>query len=648
MKRNLPVTGVERTYSPDEVLISETDLKGHITSANASFCAVCGFSLEELLGKPHNIVRHPDMPPEAFADLWRTIQAGERWTGLIKNRCKNGDHYWVRAFVSPIFRDGEIVGYRSVRKQPTREEIAAAEELYREIREGRAVMPDTLKALRTQIRGVAGLDTSGQMRVIAALPMVGAVTVSTLSLLDAPAAVVAGIALTGAGAATVLCYAAERQIREHLRNLADTFDALDRGDLSARAAVRGAPALARMARLLNRALDGIEVALADVSQTFAGLARGDLGRRVQTTLPGNLGRIKDAANRTADQMEATLEELNQQLDRLAKGNLSDLTERAAAAEGRFLEAQQSASRAAAQIRCLLHDLVAAMRALRSGDLTYRAAPGSGDLAVLTDDLNDAISSLADTIRVLCATAADAASASHEISTAAGDIAAGAQRQSDIVDRVVTAVERAEGGLTAITDSAAVAEAQAANTLRVIGTGQDKMAQMNQIVASIVQNSTQIEEITAAIERVAAQTNLLSVNANIEAALAGEAGKGFAVVASEVGNLAGSTADLARKISDLASQAVTHAELAWKCAQDVSSDLEQIAASAGQSLSEMDKVTHAVGRQRTDMEQMRQMAQELRDMAHSYAAATQQLTAASTEVARLAAETQQRTKTFRIG
>src|SRR5690625_3008309 len=127
--RNRPVTQSERDYADDERLIAETDLKGFIRSANASFCAVAGYTHDELVGQRHNIVRHPDVPREVFADFWRTIKAGERWTGVIKNRCKNGDHYWVKAFVSPIVRDGEHVGYRSVRVKPTRGEIAKADVL---------------------------------------------------------------------------------------------------------------------------------------------------------------------------------------------------------------------------------------------------------------------------------------------------------------------------------------------------------------------------------------------------------------------------------------------------------------------------------------------------------------------------------------
>lgn len=138
MKINEPVTQREQDYRSETILASRTDLKGIITYANQAFIDISGFSREELIGKNHNIVRHPDMPPEAFADLWATVRSGKPWTGIVKNRCKNGDHYWVKATVSPVESAGRVTEYLSVRVRPSREEVQAAEQFYREIRAGRA------------------------------------------------------------------------------------------------------------------------------------------------------------------------------------------------------------------------------------------------------------------------------------------------------------------------------------------------------------------------------------------------------------------------------------------------------------------------------------------------------------------------------
>ncbi|AKZ29091.1 MULTISPECIES: methyl-accepting chemotaxis protein [Ralstonia solanacearum species complex] len=138
MRVNEPVTQREYDFPDNATLMSTTDTQSYIAYANAAFVDVSGFSREEIEGQPHNIVRHPDMPPEAFADMWATLKGGEPWSALVKNRRKNGDHYWVRANATPVVRNGRPAGYMSVRTKPTRDEVAAAEALYRDFRAGRA------------------------------------------------------------------------------------------------------------------------------------------------------------------------------------------------------------------------------------------------------------------------------------------------------------------------------------------------------------------------------------------------------------------------------------------------------------------------------------------------------------------------------
>jgi aerotaxis receptor len=138
MRSNLPVTQEEFDFSGTETLLSTTDVHSNITYANAAFIRTSGFSLEELHGQPHNMVRHPDMPEQAFADMWRTLKEGRSWSALVKNRRKNGDHYWVRANAAPMKRKGQLVGYLSVRTKPARDEIQAAEALYQKFKAGKS------------------------------------------------------------------------------------------------------------------------------------------------------------------------------------------------------------------------------------------------------------------------------------------------------------------------------------------------------------------------------------------------------------------------------------------------------------------------------------------------------------------------------
>nr|WP_271043269.1 PAS domain-containing methyl-accepting chemotaxis protein [Pseudomonas sp. VB3] len=145
MKINLPVTGRNVDIAQDANILSTTDLGSSITYANQDFIDVSGYSREELLGAPHNLLRHPDMPSAAFAHMWQTLKSGRSWMGMVKNRCKNGDHYWVSAYASPVTRDGVAVEYQSVRTRPEARRVMAAERVYARLRTGTRRMRPVLE-----------------------------------------------------------------------------------------------------------------------------------------------------------------------------------------------------------------------------------------------------------------------------------------------------------------------------------------------------------------------------------------------------------------------------------------------------------------------------------------------------------------------
>ena len=130
MRSNHPVSQTEYRLRPGQNLVSTTDLKGRIVHCNPAFVEASGFTREELQGQPHNLIRHPDMPPEAFRDMWATIGQGRPWSGLVKNRRKNGDFYWVQANVTPLMEDDRPVAYTSVRSCPDRAAVERAQALY--------------------------------------------------------------------------------------------------------------------------------------------------------------------------------------------------------------------------------------------------------------------------------------------------------------------------------------------------------------------------------------------------------------------------------------------------------------------------------------------------------------------------------------
>lgn len=160
MRVNLPVTNIEYPLDDEALLVSTTDSKGRITYVNPAFIEVSGYSEDELLGRAHNIIRHPDMPPEAFADFWKTLQSGKPWTGFVKNRRKNGDFYWVQANAIPLIENGKISGYLSVRTKPSRQLVEKVEPIYQKIRDGKA------KNLKIENGGIVRNDFVGKVTAL--------------------------------------------------------------------------------------------------------------------------------------------------------------------------------------------------------------------------------------------------------------------------------------------------------------------------------------------------------------------------------------------------------------------------------------------------------------------------------------------------
>ncbi len=236
MRRTGPVT--QREYPLDEgaTLVSTTDLKSRITYCNPAFVAVSGYERDELIGQPHNLIRHPDMPAEAFRDMWDTLEAGQPWTALVKNRRKNGDHYWVRANVTPVIENGRISGYMSVRTKPGREEVAAAEALYARMRDeaqaGRIVtrlhraelQPQTVSA---RLGRLLRLGFAGKVALAASLGPVAVALVAALC--GAPRLPMLAVALVAAVASAAWL---SRLATQPLRRATDIANRLAAGDLS--------------------------------------------------------------------------------------------------------------------------------------------------------------------------------------------------------------------------------------------------------------------------------------------------------------------------------------------------------------------------------------------------------------------------------
>jgi len=299
---------------PDgEVIITHTDLSSSITYANQAFLTSSEFTQEECLGQPQNIIRHPDMPKEAFADLWRTIRSGKSWTGVVKNRRKNGGFYWVRANVTPMLDGrGEIVGYMSVRVKPTRTEVLEAERVYAAMREGRAGslriregrvfdsswLGKLKRALNPSLRIGTWVVIGSLCALLLAMGVVGASTVgfgwmTSLSFLGA------AIALVN------ILYIQSSVVQPLLRLQRATFDLL-RGDTHTRIPANGVSCVAGFARTLEQVRIKLDGVLKDNMTAAA---------RVQSGVVEVVESNTELSNRTGEHA-ASLEETAASLEQL--------------------------------------------------------------------------------------------------------------------------------------------------------------------------------------------------------------------------------------------------------------------------------------------------------------------------------------------
>ena len=297
MRVNSPVTEHERLFPAEQRLISTTDLDSRITYCNDAFVAISGFTHDELIGQPHNLVRHPDMPPGVFIHMWHTIKQGKPWMGLVKNRAKNGDFYWVSAYVTPMYENGRLNGYESVRSLPSRDQVRRASAVYARMRAGKPIVSLGVRLMRP-------LQLGWPLLIVGAASLMADQWLTNTS---AQGVLVAGLLAAWYLIAAQHRRAIERTLAEHPKAFSDPLVALTYSDNHGPQGRLDMAMLSEEARLqtaLSRLVDaGVDVkAKAAQSSALSGAQAQSLDRQRSET---------DQSAAAISQMAATNQQVTQ-------------------------------------------------------------------------------------------------------------------------------------------------------------------------------------------------------------------------------------------------------------------------------------------------------------------------------------------------
>ncbi len=654
MKMNLPVTSVEYPLGDDTLIVSKTDIKGRLTYFNDDFVDASGFTADELMGKPHNIVRHPDMPVEAFENLWATLQEGKPWAGAVKNRRKNGDFYWVLASATPIFESGQITGYMSIRTKLPADQRAEAERAYALI-QAKKPHPYTLSA--GLLRRRSPLDRLGFFSATLKRRLV-----TMTACLAGFMLIIGAIGMSGGRSANIQLQSVYYDRLVPLSEIAEIGDHMQANILLLYGAAvdgKAGKPVSEVASAVSANISAISAAwqrYVSSAQTPESkiLAESYIAKRrayVEDGLKAGLamlaaGKFDELSQHVTQKVNPLFVAAKKEADKLVGIQIAE-------AKTSFESAQTSYTINSVISICMLlagivlggllglvtiraiskplDRLIGLLQRIAQGEFNNRVVIERDDevgialrhlqamqaklgfdgevrrfeearrhrrtqrVEELTQTFDAEITSIMRTVASasteLQATASSMTATAEETSNQATAVAAATEEASTNVQTVAAASEELASSVTEISRQVVQSAAIAKKAV-------SEADRTNTTIESLFTEAANIGDVVKLISEIASQTNLLALNATIEAARAGEAGRGFAVVAAEVKNLAEQTAKATDQIGAQVSSIQNSSSEAVSAIKGISTtinEMSEIASAIAGAVEEQGSATQEIAR-----------------------------------------------------